>query len=690
MTTTPLDTLVLARESHRVMRAYFGQYFLSYLGLSCLLTVLLFLTLAPTYSDSGATGYQFTLEPIRLATGVALFVFAAASVLFVLSWLQFVPRQITMLWPAVVGILAGSTNAYAFLSFIGPLQASLEASFGAAIGWLLASVLAGGLAIASLGIGVSWSIDAGRLVWAPRNEFLVARGWRAPRYTLGGAIRRMLGVPTYASSLARSRSTVLLLFLLAGVLGGGAALFPLLAPAWVLRAMAWSAMRIDPYDPASGSVFLASTAGFIIGPMILFAVLAFFGRLVTRAAQRIAANNYQSIRDWDDRAPILYLRSFAIDNRTVRMPPRGLIARLIGLGARFATLDETLLDCAAPYGPVIAIGDPRDPIPPLGAARTFVRGDDWQSVVSDLACAAKLIVLTTDTSEGVKWEVRHILADPELSRKTVFLASPMASDAERGAVLTEIAGALGQAPLPVETIGLFTIPSGGVQALTAPTLSTDSYATAINLRLQREFGLDVDFPRAPHSGGRAVRTGVSVVAVVSAGAAAIAMLAINPGVLSPTPIHVAAASEQPAPPLLDEPAPPTPAAPIEAPVIGSPSADDFTRYFPERALERGEGAHVWLDCVADESGRLDCGNAAEDPPGWGFGAAALQLARRFEVAQNFSDGAPTAGAQFVLFCDFYGRVCALHPKPTDTASSAPMTEIERAREQASEPARAAE
>jgi hypothetical protein len=128
LTITNLDDVVRARESHGVMRAYFGQYFLAYMGLSCLVTVVLVLTIVRTYSDSGAAGFQFAIEPLRLATGMALFACAAAVILFVLSWFQFLPRQLAMLWPGLVGPLAALTNAYASFIFIDPLAASLQDS----------------------------------------------------------------------------------------------------------------------------------------------------------------------------------------------------------------------------------------------------------------------------------------------------------------------------------------------------------------------------------------------------------------------------------------------------------------------------------------------------------------------------------------------------------------------------------
>jgi hypothetical protein len=155
-----------------------------------------------------------------------------------------------------------------------------------------------------------------------------------------------------------------------------------------------------------------------------------------------------------------------------------------------------VLDCAAPYGPLIAVGDPRDPVPPLGAARTFVGGGDWKQVVSDLARASQLVVLAVDSSEGVRWEVQHIIETGHAD-KTLFLASPERTPQERAAALSGVARDLGYAgALPENAIAVSWAPAG-VEVLTAPNVSGDSYAAALNLRLQQDFGLAVNVPRRP-------------------------------------------------------------------------------------------------------------------------------------------------------------------------------------------------
>jgi protein TonB len=72
--------------------------------------------------------------------------------------------------------------------------------------------------------------------------------------------------------------------------------------------------------------------------------------------------------------------------------------------------------------------------------------------------------------------------------------------------------------------------------------------------------------------------------------------------------------------------------------------DPALRYYPERAqAERVEGVAT-LDCEVTSDGALkNCAVAVEDPPGWGFGAAALQLAPLFHMKSTANGPMPSSG-----------------------------------------------
>ncbi|HVY85021.1 MAG TPA: energy transducer TonB [Caulobacterales bacterium] len=104
---------------------------------------------------------------------------------------------------------------------------------------------------------------------------------------------------------------------------------------------------------------------------------------------------------------------------------------------------------------------------------------------------------------------------------------------------------------------------------------------------------------------------------------------------TPTPIPVA----------VDPP--PAPPSPVLTGMVWlqRPSAQDWSRYYPSRAMDRNQEGHVTLDCAVDAGGRISCTVLSEDPQGWGFGEAALQISRRFRAAAQTSDGRPTSGGR---------------------------------------------
>ena len=75
-------------------------------------------------------------------------------------------------------------------------------------------------------------------------------------------------------------------------------------------------------------------------------------------------------------------------------------------------------------GPFVAVGDPTEELPLLGAARVYAADEEWQMTVDELTARAGVVLLQTGESEGLAWEVDHVvgLGAPE----RVILALPLA------------------------------------------------------------------------------------------------------------------------------------------------------------------------------------------------------------------------------------------------------------------------
>ena len=69
---------------------------------------------------------------------------------------------------------------------------------------------------------------------------------------------------------------------------------------------------------------------------------------------------------------------------------------------------------------LVAIGRPSEELPALGAARIYVARDRWQQAVADIASVSQLVIWTTGTSEGLRWEISHLLSSLPLQKLIVW------------------------------------------------------------------------------------------------------------------------------------------------------------------------------------------------------------------------------------------------------------------------------
>jgi hypothetical protein len=59
-------------------------------------------------------------------------------------------------------------------------------------------------------------------------------------------------------------------------------------------------------------------------------------------------------------------------------------------------------------GPMVALGSPRDRVPPGGATRVYLDNETWQQQFLDLACHVKVIVMIPGDSSNISAELREI------------------------------------------------------------------------------------------------------------------------------------------------------------------------------------------------------------------------------------------------------------------------------------------
>jgi protein TonB len=96
------------------------------------------------------------------------------------------------------------------------------------------------------------------------------------------------------------------------------------------------------------------------------------------------------------------------------------------------------------------------------------------------------------------------------------------------------------------------------------------------------------------------------------------------------------------------PAPQPPAAPgvITSPDwLTRPGPNEFSRFYPQAALEQNASGAATLACTVSANGSVvGCQVASETPKGLGFGDAAKKLAPYFKMKPQLRDGTPVDGA----------------------------------------------
>lgn len=123
----------------------------------------------------------------------------------------------------------------------------------------------------------------------------------------------------------------------------------------------------------------------------------------------------QALAD-DLRAPILHLRPFSQDAgifswvRSTELSRFSTAPRTSSLRTVFPVSMQQYLgpEFSRRIGPVIALGNPVDYLPPEGAARRYLPDDGWQPYLLGAAESASAIVMEFGPSDNLTWELHEI------------------------------------------------------------------------------------------------------------------------------------------------------------------------------------------------------------------------------------------------------------------------------------------
>lgn len=155
--------------------------------------------------------------------------------------------------------------------------------------------------------------------------------------------------------------------------------------------------------------------GALLGPAVILIVAAMYA-MFTRA-RRVLQPSADAAQQGDPRPPILFLRSFQDDRYKLRER-----VRVAGVPTNQPLrMEEALAVRFRDFGPFLAVGEPGEGLPQLGAARAYLSDDQWQAAVLNWIREARLIAMLCGPTRWIHWEMQNIIRFQRLDRVLLLL-----------------------------------------------------------------------------------------------------------------------------------------------------------------------------------------------------------------------------------------------------------------------------
>ncbi|WP_051840810.1 hypothetical protein [Streptomyces sp. NRRL F-5126] len=144
---------------------------------------------------------------------------------------------------------------------------------------------------------------------------------------------------------------------------------------------------------------------------------------------------------------VLYLRSFSDDPQRARLAP-SLLAAIGGPARSLLSDEEQLAHSVRWFGPMVAVGRPRERLPYAGASRVYLPDTGWRETVVRLMSTTQLLLVGLGPGEQLRWELEQ--AAVHVPPQRIILLVPY--DENAYAELREAVRARGALPQPLPAV----------------------------------------------------------------------------------------------------------------------------------------------------------------------------------------------------------------------------------------------
>jgi hypothetical protein len=155
-------------------------------------------------------------------------------------------------------------------------------------------------------------------------------------------------------------------------------------------------------------------------PNIIFHFLFLLSLYLLLRARMCFQVDADSLLAVDKRRPILFLRSFDDDTKAEYSKVNKVILDF--------SLETRLSNHFSHFGPFIAVGDPYETTPQIGAARAHLSEQEWQTKVVGWISEANIIVLYAGTSRWINWELEKVIDMGQAEKLILLIPEVKAKD----------------------------------------------------------------------------------------------------------------------------------------------------------------------------------------------------------------------------------------------------------------------